>query len=147
MKSLLLLGLTGLAANVQAHPQRRLPNESSLSKRGINLDKFLMPQLSEYKVSEDTQKDAAIAMIGKRDSYVESATELVKTVATGLEFRLVEDHYVDKTGIAHVNFKQTVHGIDIDNADFNVNVRIHHSATFSIIHTYRRVYRIRMKHC
>lgn len=35
----------------------------------------------------------------------------------------MDDHYVGTNGIAHFNFKQTVNGVDIDNADFNVNIR------------------------
>jgi extracellular elastinolytic metalloproteinase len=34
----------------------------------------------------------------------------------------VDDHYVGNNGIAHFYFKQTVNDLDIDNADFNVNV-------------------------
>ena len=54
---------------------------------------------------------------------MDAATAVVKKVLPNAEFRLVDDHYVGSNGIAHVNFKQTVHGLDIDNADFNVNVR------------------------
>ncbi|KAM0661296.1 hypothetical protein ACHAPH_002804 [Verticillium nonalfalfae] len=60
--------------------------------------------------------------LSKRATYVETATELVKATVPGVTFRVVSDHYVGANGIAHVNFKQTAHGIDIDNADFNVNV-------------------------
>jgi extracellular elastinolytic metalloproteinase len=34
----------------------------------------------------------------------------------------VGDHYVGTNGIAHFYFKQTVNDLDIDNADFNVNI-------------------------
>ncbi|UNI18046.1 hypothetical protein JDV02_004343 [Purpureocillium takamizusanense] len=122
MKSLLLLGLTGLAANVQAHPQRREPNDSPLSKRGIDLEKFRLPEISDYTTSSSAKSDSSVASINKRGDYLEAAKELVKTAAPGAEYRLVNDHYVSSDGVAHVNFKQTLHGIDIDNADFNVNV-------------------------
>lgn len=89
---------------------------------GDSIKKFPMPELSEYHGASEVRGDAAVKSIGKGRDYVETATELVKTVASGAQFRLVEDHYVGSDGIAHVYFKQTVHGIDIDNADFNVNV-------------------------
>ncbi|KAK8919804.1 Extracellular metalloproteinase [Metarhizium anisopliae BRIP 53293] len=122
MKSAAILGLTGLAANVLAHPQRHHANEASLGKRGVDVSQFRMPGSSEYTVSTQAESDPAISSIQKRGDYVSSATQLVKTVLPDAEFRVVDDHYVDTDGLAHVNFKQTVHGIDIDNADFNVNV-------------------------
>ncbi|KAJ5097123.1 extracellular elastinolytic metallo proteinase [Penicillium angulare] len=42
--------------------------------------------------------------------------------APGTAFRLVDDHYVGDNGVAHIYFRQTLHGIDIDNANFNVNI-------------------------
>lgn len=53
---------------------------------------------------------------------VSIATDLVKKTIPGAQFRLVNDHYVGSNGIAHFYFKQTANGLDIDNADFNVNI-------------------------
>ena len=122
MKSLALLGLAGLAANVQAHPHGSNPNEAHVVKRGVDITKFRLPELSDYTPAEVAQESESVKMMVKRETYVETATDLVKSIAPGTEFRVVNDHYVGKNGVAHVNFKQTVHGIDIDNADFNVNV-------------------------
>lgn len=58
----------------------------------------------------------------RRADYVETATELVKSVAPNTTFRVVDDHYVGSNGIGHVRFRQTANGLDIDNADVNVNV-------------------------
>lgn len=126
MKSLLFLGLTGLAANVQAHPQRREANEAHLASRSLDIDisKFRLPELSTYTNATKTESSDTVASIGKRETYIETAKDLVKSIAPDAEFRLVEDHYVGTNGVAHVNFKQTVHGIDVDNADFNVNVSV-----------------------
>lgn len=55
--------------------------------------------------------------------YVDTATQLVQKTVPGATFRVVGDHYVGDNGVAHINFKQTANGLDIDNADFNVNVR------------------------
>ena len=49
------------------------------------------------------------------------ASALVKQAFPAAEFRLLSS-YASSNGIEHVVFKQTVHGIDIDTADFNVNV-------------------------
>lgn len=120
MKSALLFGLAGLAATTCAHSERRS------TTRGVDISKYgIMSQhgVGAYSTSDQVQEDGVIASLGKRSTYVETATELVKTTVPGIEFRLAGDHYVDVNGIAHVNFKQTTHGIDIDNADFNVNVR------------------------
>lgn len=69
-------------------------------------------------------------MLLKRDSYVDSATAVVQSTVPGVEFRVVDDHYVGTNGVAHVNFKQTVHGLDVDNSDFNVNVSFQLLLTF-----------------
>jgi len=47
---------------------------------------------------------------------------LVKATVPGAQFRLVGDNYVGSNGIAHFYFKQTANDLDIDNADFNVNI-------------------------
>jgi extracellular elastinolytic metalloproteinase len=122
MKTAAILGLTGLAANVLAHPERRHANNAALEKRGVDLSKFRMPELSEYTVSTKAKSNPAVSSINKRGDYVSAAKQLVKTVYPGSKFRLVDDHYVGVDGLAHVNFKQTIHGIDVDNGDFNVNV-------------------------
>lgn len=119
-----LLGLTGLVVtHVLAHPERRHANDVSLDRRGVDLSKFRMPELlTEYTASNKARSQAAVSAIHKRGDYVGAARQLVKTIAPGAEFRVVDDHYVGSDGLAHVNFRQTLHGIDIDNADFNVNV-------------------------
>lgn len=119
MKYQMLLGLGGLAA-VSAHPQRRAPNtNNALSKRGVDISKYSMPDLGSYaKTSSLEEGEMTIVS----SDYVETAKNLVKQKFPDLEFRTVDDHYVGSNGVGHVNFKQTVHGIDIDNADFHVNV-------------------------
>ena len=119
--TLLLIGLTGLAPQAGAHPSRRQPNPSPLSKREINLEAFQLPQLTKY-VPQDEVPDDVSVKLAKRADYTETAKDLVKSTFPKADFRLVSDHYVGSNGIAHVNFKKTVNGIDVDNADFNVNV-------------------------
>lgn len=123
MRSLLLLGLLGASA-VSAHPA---PNKgkSGVRRRAVDLNKYRLQTVADYSNKAATSTNSDLHLL-KRETYVDTATELVKKVAEGAEFRLVDDHYVGSNGVAHVNFKQTAHGLDIDNADFNVNVSRHH---------------------
>ena len=113
--------VAGLVAHVAAHPVAS-PNPSPLQPRAIDVNKFRLKTTAVYNSSEETG-DIGIKLL-KRESYVDTATALVKKVAPGTTFRVVNDHYVGTNGVAHVNFKQTANGLDIDNADFNVNVSI-----------------------
>ncbi|KAH0489659.1 hypothetical protein TgHK011_010077 [Trichoderma gracile] len=124
MKSAILLGLTGLAANVHAHPTKQHDSGSNLVRRGIDISKYHLPSLSDYTPSThvDVEDEASVQSVDFKRDYVATATRAVKRLAPHAEFRVVDDHYVDVDGIGHVHFKQTVHGIDIDNADFKVNV-------------------------
>ena len=119
--ALWVLGLLGL---VDAHPTHPAgPNANPLSKRGIDLDAYRMPELSEYVPTEEIPNTpAASVSINKRGDYVETATELVKSVFPEATFRVVEDHYTGTNGVSHIRFKQTINGLDVDNGDFNVNV-------------------------
>jgi extracellular elastinolytic metalloproteinase len=119
MRSLLLLGLLG-AANINGHPTDH-KTKSGLRRRTVDLNAYRLKATAKYSSAADTVNNPTTQII-KRESYVDTAVELVKSVVPGAEFRVVEDHYVGTNGIAHVHFKQTVHGLDIDNADFNVNV-------------------------
>jgi len=122
MKSLVALGLLGAAATVSAHP-KPASSSKSLRKRVVNLDSFRLQSTAEYVNSTLTDSKPDVKAV-KRADYVTTATDLVKKLAPDAEFRVVDDHYVGTNGIAHVNFKQTAHGLDIDNADFNVNVSL-----------------------
>ena len=106
MRSTILLSLLGAS----------LPVYGAVSKH-----EFRLKEAEEYTRAADVAANGAFKLL-RRGDYVETATELVKSVAPDATFRIEQDHYVGKNGIAHVNFKQTVHGVDIDNADFNVHV-------------------------
>lgn len=58
----------------------------------------------------------------KRSDYLETANELVHRLAPNVTYRVVNDHYVGTNGIAHVHLQQTLNGLDVKNAVFNVNV-------------------------
>lgn len=133
MHASLLASLVSLAAVVGAHPTE---NAHSLVGRGIDLNAFRLKTTVEY-VNASIAESSPLRRI-KRADYVDAATELVKSIANGATFRVVEDHYVGQNGIAHVNFKQTANDIDIDNADFNVNVSVMLVLFFAIQLTRRR---------
>lgn len=61
------------------------------------------------------------AGFGDQD-YTVTASNLVRSLFPESDFRMIQDHYIGQNGVGHVFFKQTAHGLDIDNADFNVNV-------------------------
>ncbi|KAI1131112.1 extracellular elastinolytic metallo proteinase [Nemania abortiva] len=119
MRSIVLLGLLGASLPASAHPTKAA--KPGVRRRAVDLNAFRITQSPEYHNEAVASSNAQLLAI-KRDTYVETAAELLKSVVPGAEFRLVGDHYVGTNGIAHVNFKQTVHGLDIDNADFNVNI-------------------------
>ncbi|EHK99817.1 putative Extracellular metalloproteinase mep [Glarea lozoyensis 74030] len=109
-----------LAGSVVAHPHA-YPPLNGLSKRKLDLNSFRLETETEYSDTAATDSTPIVALV-KRETYLETATALVQKTVPGAEFRVADDHYVGTNGIAHVNLKQTVHGLDIDNADFNVNV-------------------------
>ncbi|KAI3328737.1 extracellular elastinolytic metallo proteinase [Ustulina deusta] len=119
MRSLVLLGLLGASLPASAHPAR--VGKPGIRRRAVDLNAYRITQSPEYHNEAVTSANPKL-LVFKRDTYVETATALVKSVVPDATFRLVEDHYVGNNGIAHVNFKQTAHGLDIDNADFNVNI-------------------------
>lgn len=110
-----------LASNVLGHPSSSTTSRRGLTPRVIDLNKFRITTESIYSNATATA-ESELSNLVRRVDFVDTATALVQSVIPGAEFRVVTDHYVSDNGIAHVYFKQTAHGLDIDNADFNVNV-------------------------
>jgi extracellular elastinolytic metalloproteinase len=127
MLSSLLAG-AGLVALAASHPTS---HGNALTRRAVDINAFRLTATSEYVNATVAVSEPSLRFL-KRADYLETATELVKSVAKDATFRVVEDHYVGSNGIAHVNFKQTANGLDIDNADFNINVR--HFILFAFKH-------------
>lgn len=121
MRSVFLSGLAAFATlkSTTAHPHR----SSALTRRGVDLDSYRMKLPVNYKNAAAVVADPSIPTLTKRDTAEDTATALVKKIVPGKEFRLVES-YTGDNGISHFFYKQTAHGIDIDNGDFNVNVSI-----------------------
>lgn len=87
----------------------------------VDLEKLRLKASAKYINNANIGSDPSLRLL-KRETYLETATELVKSVAPDATFRVSDDHYVGTNGVSHVYFHQTVHGVDIDNANFNVNV-------------------------
>lgn len=126
MKSLALIGLTSLVANVQAH-------SVDSDNQGVDLSSFTLPELTTYVSSEEVKSNGqdAPAGLSTRATHIEHAVDFVKRTAPGIEFRVMDDSYVGSSGIGYVNMKQTHHGIDVDNGDFKVNVNTRDGSIFS----------------
>jgi extracellular elastinolytic metalloproteinase len=92
------------------------------SGQNVDVNKYRLPANSDYVQSLEAPRRPGATTTST--DYVKAATAFVQTTAPGATFRLVGDHYVGADGIGHVYFKQTAHGLDIDNADFNVNVSV-----------------------
>ncbi|KAF3484258.1 extracellular elastinolytic metalloproteinase [Arthroderma uncinatum] len=120
MHGLLLAGLLALPVNVLAHPAEQ-QTSSVLSRRGVDIDSFRLPLKAKYMDSEATAEKIQALSFSKDDDYVSTATKLVKSTLPKSTFRVVDDHYIGTNGIGHVHFRQTAHGLDIDNADFNID--------------------------
>ncbi|KAI1921601.1 Extracellular metalloproteinase 10 [Ophidiomyces ophidiicola] len=113
---LLAAGLLSLPFHAIALTQQT----AGVVRRGVDLDSFRMLEKSNYMNSGEVQVNESIApLVG---NYVDVATRLVKQTVQRVTFRLVGDHYISDTGMGHVRFRQTINGIDLDNADFNVNI-------------------------
>ena len=118
MYATLVLGLLS-SHHVFAHPTAH-HGPSSIRRRMVDLESFRLKATAQY-VNATEALGATSTLLVKRDGYVDTAVAFVKDLVPFAEFRIVEDHYVGTNGIAHVNLKQTAYGLDIDNADFNIN--------------------------
>ncbi|KAH7309722.1 extracellular elastinolytic metalloproteinase precursor [Stachybotrys elegans] len=124
------LALFGFAAAVlpalsQAHPHMRTQSkrgQSSWTQRSALASRYPMPALSTYTDSISEAKKAGEFRIAVSTDYVETAAEFARQQEPGIEFRIVPDYYVGKNGIGHVHLKQQVHGLDLWNGDFKINI-------------------------
>lgn len=121
MRSFLLTSLASLSAvAVYGHPTH---NSRGLSRRAVDLDLFRVKVATSYKNATAVIADPTIPTLERRATAEDVAFELVQKVAPDATFRLLDDHYVGSNGIAHFYYTQTVNGLDVDTANFNVNVR------------------------
>ncbi|KAI2958826.1 hypothetical protein CBS147323_8602 [Aspergillus niger] len=86
-----------------------------------DLDSLRLTSNSEYVNSVHVNMNLSVA-VSAEEHYTDTAARLLQNIVPGASFRLIDDHFVGDNGVAHVYLRQTLHGIDIDNADFNVNI-------------------------
>lgn len=72
--------------------------------------------VSNYRASGELDVDGA--------SHRKIALKVAQTAVPSGAFRLLDDYYIGTNGVAHVHFKQTILGLDIDNTHVNVNVSL-----------------------
>lgn len=111
-----------LVTHAFGHPAASSLSRRALQPRLVDLNAFRLTTSASYSNVAETA-GSGYAELVPREDYVEAATAFVQSIAPGIEFRVATDHYIGTNGIGHVTFKQTAYGLDIDNADFNVNVR------------------------
>lgn len=121
MRSSLLCSLLGASLLAGAQPSAKPGN--NVQRRVVDLKSLRLNTNSQYINHKASKADQSLKLL-KPGSYVETATELVKKVTPNAEFRLTKDHYIGTNGVAHVYFRQMVNGLDVGNANFNVNVSI-----------------------
>lgn len=117
-----------LATTVFAHPHAAPAAEgSALHKRAVTIDAFknkLGAAPAKYVTNEvivEGKPKTPTRRAAAADADV--AADQVKKLYPSAQFRQVSS-YSSRNGVTHVYFKQTANGIDIDTADFNVNVSI-----------------------
>ncbi|KAI2630755.1 extracellular metallo proteinase 1 [Hypoxylon sp. NC1633] len=95
---------------------------------------YRLREAATYNTAASVVADHSLRVL-RRGDYLETATELVRSIAPNATFRVADDHYVGTNGVGHVYFKQTANGLDIDNADFNVNIA-RDGSVFSFGHSF-----------
>ncbi|KAI6712330.1 extracellular elastinolytic metalloproteinase [Diplocarpon mali] len=110
-----------LAAEVLAHPTPPASSSQSVQTQPVDLSAYKLSVGSSY-ISGLVGSPLVPAAQGFADpNHVDIATAFARTQHPSAEFRVLSQ-YVSGNGVAHVVLKQTVHGIDIDTADMNINV-------------------------
>jgi extracellular elastinolytic metalloproteinase len=89
--------------------------------QAVDLETLRFKSIAEYVGSADAGSASRFRHL-KRETYVETATDLVKEVVPDATFKISEDHYTGTNGISHVYARQTIHDVEVDGAFFNVNV-------------------------
>ncbi|KAG6353737.1 hypothetical protein INS49_005446 [Diaporthe citri] len=106
-----------------------------VAARAPLLDIYRFNTVSTY-TTFDQDRDVPSSAASKRDddvgadgygnaavpNYVQVATSQVREVVPNASFRVVDDYYVGTNNVGHVHFQQVIDGIDVDTADFKINI-------------------------
>lgn len=123
MRGTHVAALSGLILTSFAHPHHASSSNGIEARQvaGNRFEQFRPVQRSTY-VPEGEVSIARVPSAG--GDYVEVATAHLRSIHPEAEFRQVGDNHVSSSGVGHVYFKQTLNGIDIDDADFNVCISL-----------------------
>lgn len=112
-----------LAARVLGHPAPLASSSSQgIQRRAVvDLTAYRLAVGANYTNNVVVSDQSPSFRTFSAPTYTDVARSFVATIFPDAEYRLVSN-YKSSNGLGHVVFKQTVHGIDIDTADFNVNV-------------------------
>ncbi|KAF2165924.1 hypothetical protein M409DRAFT_66876 [Zasmidium cellare ATCC 36951] len=114
--------LSSLVLAVVAHPHAR-SSEHQLHARQLTstIDRFRPRQRATYVA--ESRDVSTLSVSTSSGDYVQVAETHLRRIHPEAEFRRASDNYVSGNGIGRVYFKQTLFGFDMDDADFNVNVK------------------------
>lgn len=117
---MLLRSIICLAGLATAHPHHGY--SSRRAGRTVDLNSHRFTIRSNYT----TLKELPSAKRVRSESidFVQVASSKIQETVPGATFHLQDDVYVGDNGVAHAHFLQTIDGVDVDDATFNVNVRI-----------------------
>ncbi|PBP18111.1 elastinolytic metalloproteinase Mep [Diplocarpon rosae] len=111
-----------LVANVLGHPTAVSSSDQSVQAGPVDVSTYKLAVGASYSSSDFVETELNSDSQGfATPDHIDTATALVKSKFPNAEYRVLS-HYQSANGMSHVVFKQTVHGIDIDTADMNVNV-------------------------
>jgi extracellular elastinolytic metalloproteinase len=112
-----------LAAQAIAHPfvipARSSSSSSGLVHRNSAIERYRPLPSGEYVGHKNIQSRAETTAV--TGDYLKTALSFAKKQAPKSEFR-VASHRTGSAGVSHVYLKQTHNGIDIMNADMNINI-------------------------
>lgn len=99
---------------------------SDINERAALLDQYRLDTRAEYTILARASQQNKVKredMVVNYQDFIRIATQQLQEIVSEATFRLIDDYYVGVNGIAHINFRQTIDGIDVDDAHFNVHVR------------------------
>ena len=112
-----------LTSRVLGHPAPSTSSRSVHRRAVVDLSAYRLAVGANYTSNVIVAEQPSSFRTFSAPTYTDVASAFVRSVRPDAEFRLASS-YKSKNGFGHVVFKQTVHGIDVDTGDFNVNVSV-----------------------
>ncbi|PSK46005.1 cytokinesis protein 3 [Elsinoe australis] len=117
-----IIAIAAAVTSVAAHP-RPLPQQGGRNG-GISrsIDDFQPVGFAEYVNNEESPVSTFAAEGRFNGDYEAAAEAFVAERFPGITLRKADASYQGTNGIGHVYFRQQINGVDLDNADVNVNI-------------------------